>query len=250
MKTIIAALICLGGLATVQAQTFTQQQAASNAAGATSLSTPSMTVTAGHSLIVEETCHDTLKLAVPTDVQGDVFVQVGSTLNIGNWYRAAYYLKTAIGGATVVTYTPSTACAGESGLYVADFTSMGAVLNATQNVQNPPGGGTDAITSAVANATVQPALVFGFSYEIDNGGGFTSVAVHGTGFTGLTPVWSGLYGAIAAGVPEYKIVSVTGNVAATFTSTADGTYNAFFSDVVIVNSTAATVASSKMFLAQ
>lgn len=144
----------------------------------------------------------------------NTFTQISTSLNSAssqmNWF---YYAANCKGGSTIFTADFST-LARFRGIYVAEYSGIATsspFLNGTRNEQNSPGGTTDAITSTNANATSQPALVWGLC--IDNSGATWPTA--GTSYTGRGAMWSTNTCTLRG---EDKRVTATGNVAATFTA--------------------------------
>lgn len=199
------------------AYAFVQQNANDNAAGATTI-TVTLTPTAGNLLVfaISADSADTTSIALSDNLAShNTFTQIGTDLVTTNSQRCAWWFAANCkGGATTFTATFS-ASARFRTIYVAEYSGIATTspfLNGARAENDNPGTGTDVVSSGVANATSQPALVWGFS--IDTSGTTTPNA--GTGFTSRTGVWST---ATCLGRPEDKRVTATGNVAATFTAT-------------------------------
>ena len=199
------------------AYAFVQQNAADNAAGATTI-TVTLTPTAGNLLVfaVSGDSLDTTSIALSDNLgTHNTFTQIGTDLVTAVDQRCAWWFAANCkGGATTFTATFSASTRFRT-IYVAEYSGIATsnpFLNGTRAEQTNPGTGTDAVSSGNANATSQPALVWGFS--IDANGGTTPNA--GTGFTARTGVWST---ATCLGRGEDKRVTATGNVAATWTAT-------------------------------
>jgi uncharacterized protein DUF4038/collagenase-like protein with putative collagen-binding domain len=199
------------------AYAFVQQNSADNAASATTI-TVTLTPTAGNLLVfcVSGDSLDTSSIALSDNLGShNTFTQIGTDLVTANDQRCAWWhAANCKGGATTFTATFSAGTRFRT-IYVAEYSGIvttSPLLNGARAENANPGTGTDAVSSGVANATSQPALVWGFS--IDTSGATTPNA--GTGYTSRTGVWST---ATCMGRPEDKRVTATGNVAATFTAT-------------------------------
>src|SRR5262245_26839828 len=202
------------------AYAFVQQNANDNAASATTI-TVTLTPTAGNLLVfcVSGDALDTTSIALSDNLGShNTFSQISTDLVTasGSDQRCAwYYAENCKGGATTFTATFSAGTRFRT-FYVGEYSGIatsGSFLNGARAEQGNPGTGTDAVSSGNANATSQPALVWGFSMDIFTGATPTA----GTGFTSRTGVWSTN---TTLGRPEDKRVTSTGNVAATFTTTA------------------------------
>lgn len=196
---------------------FVQQNANDNAATATTI-TVTLTPTAGNLLVfcVSGDALDTTSIALSDNLGShNTFTQIGTDLVTSADQRCAWWFAANCkGGATTFTATFSATTRFRT-IYVAEYSGIATTspfLNGARAENANPGTGTDAVSSGNANATSQPALVWGFSLDIN--GGTTPTA--GTGFTSRTGVWST---ATCLGRPEDKRVTATGNVAATFTAT-------------------------------
>ncbi len=202
---------------------FVQQNANDNAASAATI-TVTLTPTAGNLLVFAVTGDslDTTSIALSDSLGGggssNTFSQIGTDLVTANSQRCAWwYAPNCKGGATTFTATFSGGTRFRA-IYVAEYSGIATTtpfLNGARAENDAPGTGTDAVSSGVANATSQPALVWGFC--IDTSGSTTPNA--GTGFTSRTGVWST---ATCLGRPEDERITATGNVAATFTATTGG----------------------------
>lgn len=199
---------------------FVQQNAADNAASSATI-TVTLTPTAGNLLVFAITgdSADTTSIALSDNLgTHNTFSQIGTDLVTGNAQRCAWWFAVNCkGGATTFTATFSTGTRFRA-VYVAEYSGIATAspfLNGARAENAAPGTGTDAVSSGTANATSQPALVWGFC--IDTSGSTTPNA--GTGFTTRTSVWSTN---TCLGKPEDERVTVTGNVAATFTATTGG----------------------------
>jgi len=199
------------------AYAFVQQNAADAAATATTI-TVTLTPTAGNLLVfaVAGDSLDTTSIALSDNLGShNTFTQIATDLvSVADQRCAWYFAENCKGGATTFTATFS-ATTRFRAIYVAEYSGIatsGSFLNGARAEQTVPLTTTDAVTSGNANATSQPALVWGFGINVN--GGTTPTA--GTGFTSRTGVWST---ATCLGRPEDKRVTATGNVAATFTAT-------------------------------
>lgn len=207
------------------AYAFIQQvEASTGNVGSLTLAAPSISPTAGNLLVFAATngnANDTITL--DDGAVGNVFVEISSAHlydSTNTQGTRFFYALNCKGGATVITATYQSSVSYRC-IYVAEYSGIaksGAFLNASSQQQIGPGTGTDAITSTNANATSQPALVWGFTNNYGDAG--TTAA--GTGFTSRTAVWNYGGGGPLGSRPEDKRVTSTGNVAATFTA-ATGT---------------------------
>jgi len=197
------------------------QQNSNDAAGGAQTITVTLTPTAGHLLVfcISADQIDTTSIALSDNLGvHNTFTQIATDLvtGAGSDQRCAwYYAENCKGGATTFTATFSNAATRFRTIYVAEYSGIaisGAFLNGARAEQSNPGTATDGVSSGVANATSQPALVWGFSIDIFTGDTPTA----GTGFTSRAGVWSTN---TCLGRPEDKRVTATGNVAATFTTT-------------------------------
>lgn len=202
-------------------------QGSTYSAGAAASRTVVYSPTAGNLIVVGVSADslDTSSFTVDDSGKGNTFNQISTSITSGNsQINAAYYVENCLGGSTTfrVRYapTPGTSTARFGGLYVAEYSGIatsGSFLNGARAENNNPGAGAGAISSGVANATSQPALVWGFC--VDCSGTSNPTADTGAGFTGHTAVW--LVGDLTA-LGEDRRVTATGNVAATFTAGTGG----------------------------
>jgi hypothetical protein len=196
---------------------FVQQNANDNAAGATTI-TVTLTPTAGNLLVfaVSGDSADSTSIALSDNLgTHNTFTQIATDLVTATAQRCAWWFSANCqGGATTFTATYSASTRFRT-LYVAEYSGIvttSPLINGTRAENVNPGASADAVSSGNANATSQPALVWGVS--IDTDGNTTPNA--GTGFTSRTGVWSS---STCLARPEDKRITVTGNVAATFTAT-------------------------------
>ena len=217
------------------AYAFVQQNAADNAASATTI-TVTLTPTAGNLLVfcVSGDSLDTTSIALSDNLgTHNTFTQIGTDLVTAVDQRCAWWFAANCkGGATTFTATFSAATRFRT-IYVAEYSGIATTnpfLNGARAENDNPGTGTDAVSSGNANATSQPALVWGFCIDVN--GSTTPNA--GTGFTSRTGVWTT---ATCLGRPEDKRITTTGNVAATFTATtgtdAHGTGIGIFAEAAV-----------------
>lgn len=199
------------------AYAFVQQNANDNAATATTI-TVTLTPTAGNLLVfcVSGDSLDTTSIALSDNLGShNTFTQISTDLVTAADQRCAWWFAANCqGGATTFTATYSASTRFRT-IYVAEYSGIATTspfLNGARAENVNPGTGTDAVSSGNANATSQPALVWGFSLDINA----TTTPTAGTGFTSRTGVWSTN---TCLGRPEDKRVTATGNVAATFTAT-------------------------------
>lgn len=195
---------------------FVQQNANDNAATATTI-TVTLTPTAANLLVfcVSGDALDTTSIALSDNLgTHNTFTQIGTDLVTSADQRCAWWFAANCkGGATTFTATYSASTRFRT-IYVAEYSGIATspFLNGARNEDANPGTGTDAVTSTNANATSQPALVWGFCININGG----STPNAGTGYTSRAGVWSTN---TCLGRSEDKRVVATGNVAATFTAT-------------------------------
>lgn len=216
---------------------FVQQNSTDNAATATTI-TITLTPTAGNLLVfcASGDSLDTTSIALSDNLGShNTFTQIATDLVSTLDQRCAWWFAANCkGGATTFTATFSASTRFRT-IYVAEYSGIATTspfLNGARAENIIPGTGADAVSSGNADATSQPALVWGFSLDIN--GGTTPSA--GTGFTSRTAVWSS---ATVLGRPEDKRVTATGNVAATFTATTGtdthGTGVGVFAEAVAVS---------------
>lgn len=196
---------------------FVQQNANDNAATATTI-TVTLTPTAGNLLVfaISGDSQDTTSIALSDNLGShNTFTQIATDLvSTVNQRCAWWFAENCKGGATTFTATFSATTRFRT-IYVSEYSGIATTasfLNGARAEQIAPLTTTDAVTSGNANATSQPALVWGFSLDVNG----TTTPTAGTGFTSRTGVWSS---ATCLGRPEDKRVTATGNVAATFTAT-------------------------------
>ncbi len=199
------------------AYAFVQQNASDDANTAPTI-TVTLTPTAGNLLVfcVSGEALDTTSIALSDDLGShNTFTQIGTDLVAAAGQRIAWWFAANCkGGSTTFTATYSATTRFRT-IYVAEYSGIAITspfLNGTQSEDTNPGTGTDAVSSGTANATSQPALIWGFSDNVIG----TSTPNAGTGFTSRASVWST---STSLGRPEDRRVTVTGNVAATFTAT-------------------------------
>lgn len=150
---------------------------------------------------------------------GNTITQFAAPLADGTANQSTHYFYALNCKAGSTTFTATVPNSQFRCIYVGEYSgTTGAPLNTAQQQQRLPTNGADVVTSGNANATAQPALVWGFANDYNA----AAATAAGTGFTGRTLVWN-YGGATSASRPEDKRVTVTGNVAATFTAGANGT---------------------------
>lgn len=199
------------------AYAFIQQNSNDNAATATTI-TVTLTPTAGNLLVfaLAGDSQDTTSIALSDNLgTHNTFTQIATDIvSVANQRISWWYAENCKSGATTFTATFS-ATTRFRAIYVAEYSGIatsGSFLNGARAEQAAPLTLADAVTSGNANATSQPALVWGLGINVN--GGTTPTA--GTGFTSRAGVWST---ATCLGRPEDKRVTATGNVAATLTAT-------------------------------
>jgi hypothetical protein len=198
---------------------FVQQVEVSSAAAPGSVTTGSITTTAGN-LLVMVIQFDDVQTPVITTSQANSFVRiVGATADTGAGARVKLqtYYATANGGATTFTLT-----VGGTGmaLYVAEYSGGTIYVNGAGNgaFQNGPGSGANTIVTGNVGAA-GPVLLFAFSccaqLNVASTAGTIPLA-----FTGRTTVWGTRGSGTAIGTPED--ISITGNGGGTFGITGGG----------------------------
>lgn len=135
-------------------------------------------------------------------------------------------ISSVAGAATTVRFTPNASQLRYSSLVVMEISGLtGTVVGSAAQHQDSPGTGTDGISSGnTGTLSAQPAFVVGVvQNELTNG----TPAV-GTGYSSGGTGWD-YGGGTAGGRWEYKSVTSTSAVAATFTAAAN---NAHYTIVV------------------
>jgi len=218
------------------AYAFVNEAGLDASAGATSISI-ALSCTAGNLIVLAATGDslDSSTISAPTDgAAGNTFVALGSQLTTSvDQVCGCWYVKSCVGGSVTfqANYPNSTRFRG---IYVAQYSGLqNANVLGTTATNNTTGSGTDALASGNANATSQPALVWGFNFDTSG----STVPNAGTGFTQRSSAAGSSW--TAGNVTcraEDKRVTVTGNTQATFTATTGGdinaTYVAIFAETV------------------
>lgn len=221
------------------AYAFVQQKDASAAASSTTLASGNFVsnVTAGNFiLVVAAYSNASAQTVTCADTLGNTYVEVGSGIfsaGSSTGFRILY-AKNISGGTNQVTATYGAACTNR-GIYCVEYSGVDIIDPyfsgeiATQE-QSAPGTGANAISSGnTPTLQYQPALVFGFSYDVTGG---TGNMVAGTGFTSRqTSVWLATLG--LEGCAEDKRVTSTSATSATFTDAAFGGSNVFLTAAVV-----------------
>lgn len=202
------------------AYAFVNQGETSTGAATSTTIAVTYTPTAGNLLVFGVTWGTATGTASMADAGvGNTFTQFAAPLADGTANQSTHYFYAlnCKGGST--TFTATVPSSQFRCIYIGEYSgTTGAPLNTAQQQQRLPTNGTDVVTSTNANATAQPALIWGFTNDYNA----AAATAAGTGYTGRTLVWN-YGGATSASRPEDKRVTVTGNVAATFTAGANGT---------------------------
>ena len=152
-----------------------------------------------------------------TDTQGNAFTMVDNPTS-GTYGRAAMaYAITRSSGGDTVSCNFSTASMGKSIIVheISGVNTSAPLDGHKTNVQNSPGGGTDAITSGSITTTANGDYILGFTFNDSvNQADWNA----GTGYTKRQDLQ--IQGYTTAS--EDKLQSTSGSVAATFTTTAAG----------------------------
>jgi hypothetical protein len=215
---------------------FIQQVETSSAGAPGSLTTGSITTTAGN-LLVAVIQYDDLTTPTVTTTQAGGFTAIpGATADTGVGARikiAAYY-ATANGGATTFTLTNTS-----TGLciYVAEYSGGTIYLSGAGAgaYQNGPGLGANIITTGSVGGSGS-VLLFGFSMNAQiNATPAPSAGTSPTAFTGRTTVWATRNTVTPTGLPEDAII--TGSGAATFGTVSGNQFNLFVTVAAAFSST-------------
>lgn len=139
---------------------FVQDSAACTTSVVSSLSTPAITVTAGHFLIAA-TWSNGQSISTVTDTLGNTYSSID---NAGSLY--VYVCPNTLGGSNAVTFT----YAGSSNVqvYLAEYSGLGGTLGAVlahSNVSNHSG---TAFTGGPVNASSVPAMIWAMCVDSSN----------------------------------------------------------------------------------
>lgn len=167
------------------------------------------------------------------------FTQCGSIFNATDDGSLVWgYAVVNTSGVTAVTATISSSVSF-TGVYIAEYSGLSLTPYTSGEAvafrSAAPGTGTDAITSGnTPSLATVPAAVVGFCF--DRAGANAPAA--GTGFTGLSSVWSGY------GVSEHKRVTANSAVAATFTA-SNGSNNYYTAVLVLAEAAPGGIVNTK-----
>jgi hypothetical protein len=149
-----------------------------------------------------------------TDNLSDTWSTAQATVNDGNGaYHSIFYLLNCPAGITTLTATFNGGTPGTCNMVVAEYSGLASYIGvATKNTQASPGTGTNAITSNNVNVSTQPALLLGYTYDINQ----NNVSAAGTSPLAFTL----RYGASqnTGQAFEDARVTATGNALANFTT--------------------------------
>lgn len=158
-----------------------------------------------------------------TDTAGNgaaAYVETGNLFNAGQQIGFRWGYVKNIKGATNNSTVTFSAGVTFPGVYTSELSGLDPVTLFTSGevasqLQNAPGTGANAITTGNTPAlSFQPAVLIGFSYNVNN----AQPPAAGTGFTARTTVWN-TGGASPAARPIDKRLTATTATAATFTAT-------------------------------
>jgi len=171
------------------------------------------TPTAGNTLIILVTYDVT---STPTISGG------GNTYNAGagpygdatgtGQINQVFYAQSVAGGSTsfLASFSPSSPYVG---IRVEEYSGLGTYIGAVGQFQTSPGTGAGAVTSGNLNVSSAPAMFYGWGSNTDGNSTLSATAGWAANrdvFTANGTNWS---------ITADELVSVTGNQAATFTST-------------------------------
>lgn len=190
----------------------------SQAATTGSLAAPSITLTAGNTVIV--VCSQNPgSIATLTDTLGNSWTLDGHA-GIAGFGKFVWYCQNSLSGANVITgHTNGSDFAAISVSEYSGLVTSGGPLGSAYSAQNGPGAGTDIITTGNLSSAINttPAMLWGFG--TDDTGSFVPLA--GTSFTGRGSIWGNLTGGVRA-LTEDRRITVAGSYASTFTGTGHG----------------------------
>jgi hypothetical protein len=155
-----------------------------------------------------------------TSVVGSVngaYALTDSAADDGSTAKLLVYRKTnvAVGAETVtITYDASRANVAAAWVEAGGVKTASFDVTATGRSQAAPGTSTDATASNAATNTVQPALIIGASWDLTG-----NAPAAGTGFTSALLADFAALGSSGQLRVEYKRITTTTSVTATFTAT-------------------------------
>jgi hypothetical protein len=172
-----------------------------------SMSTPSINVAAGHSLLIAVLSHVNTGDPNPMPTlagNGNTYVNAGSITDTFGTFVTLFYVLAANPNATVVTVSQGTG--NINGVYVAEYSGLAAFINSSLAFVN----GASVGANTVASSTIPisgPSLLWGFCSELG-----TDVLTAGTSPNVFTARGAGAINAKTAS----EDASVAGTAAATF----------------------------------
>ena len=185
-------------------------------AGATSTTivSPAMNVTVGNTLLVAVTYNNATQQSVTMSdsATGNTYVPLRTYYSNPVGLAFFYVLDASLTASTTFTATFG-ATSSFRGIYVAQYSGLGAFLTQTGQPEVNPGTGTDAYTSGTVNDSNVPAMAWGFVAPVAN---FNLQPSAGTNYTGRTPSWN-LGTGTAFALAEDRRITTPGNIAATYT---------------------------------
>ena len=161
-----------------------------------------------------------------TDTQGNTFTLVANPTNGGYGRAAMAYAIARSSGSDTVSCNFSSASIGKSIIVheISGVNTSTPLDGQKMNVQNSPGGGTNAITSGSITTTVNGDYILGFTFnDSANQADWNA----GTGHTKRQDLQVQSYAAAS----EDKAQTLSGSVAATFTATA-ATFGRFITGIM------------------
>lgn len=201
------------------AYAFVQSVENSQAATTGSLAAPSITATAGNTLII--ICSQNPgSIATLTDTIGNVYTLAGHS-GIAGFGKFLWYCQNTLGGANVIT--GHTNGSDFAAIVVSEYSGLavsGGPLGSAFQAQNGPGAGTDIVTSGTFSVAVAPALLYGFSTD-DTGSFVPTAGTLYSGFTGRGSIWGNLTGGVRA-ITEDQRLTASGTYAGTFGNITKG----------------------------
>lgn len=190
---------------------FVQQAENSNSVSVNSFAAPSITETAGNTLVVVSSHGNAGINNTCADSAGNTYTKQVVLNNLGHELNM-FYVQNCIGGANIVTISsPST---NIKAVWVGEYSGLlltGGPIASIGNGQNGPGAGSDTVTSTAFTVTPVPALYLGFSMDASG----SNFPTPGTGFTGRGALWVNNTGGQNAQAEDLR-VTVSASIAATY----------------------------------
>lgn len=199
-----------------------QVENSDNATGTSSVVAPAISVNTGDLLIMVVAFDNAANpTGTPSSSPANTWTQLATGIHDGSQYgMRAWYSYNSASGSTTCTWTGSSNYPAIAVYRFSGIRSASDPLTGTPTFGNQasPGTGTDGVTSGNTTPGGQPALVFGFGFDVL---GTTPAPTAGTGYISTTAVWD-YDGAISVSArAEHKRVTSTSATAATFTAGVD-----------------------------